>query len=343
MKVLDLFSGIGGFSLAFDQCGMETVAFCEIDEDAQEVLERHWPRVEIFTDVSQVSYNKFEFLLQTQDGEILRSVEDKVNIDVICGGFPCQDISVAGKQKGLIDEEGKTTRSGLWVEYKRLIQEIKPRWVVIENVRNLLSNGASTVFKDLCEIGYDAEWEVISARDVGACHLRERLWIVAYPNRELLRYWSKWNSRGWNNFQSSGEAELRYFGEEGRVGPDDSDGVGSETSVESWRLGTKLSELIGPSCKWIAHPADSDDFRFWPAFTTQEEKSKWWAEATAKYRTWWKAQPELRGVYDGVPAKLHESYRRRRIKQLGNSIVPAIAGLHGNRIQFHEMSAEGGL
>ena len=94
---------------------------------------------------------------------------------------PCQDISTAGLQKGLVDEKGNTTRSGLWFQYKRLIGELRPKWVIIENVRNLVNNGLMQVLKDLDEVGYDCEWQIISARDVGACHLRERIWIVAWP------------------------------------------------------------------------------------------------------------------------------------------------------------------
>lgn len=170
LRVLDLFAGVGGFSLALENIGgFETAAFCEIDKHAQAVLKQHWPRVPVFEDVKLLN------------GKALK------NIDVICGGFPCQDISTAGKQKGIKDG----TRSGLWFEYKRLIQEIGPRWVIIENVRNLLSNGFATVVKDLSEIGYDCAWEVVSARSVGAPHFRERIWIVAYPNGQQIREQSR--------------------------------------------------------------------------------------------------------------------------------------------------------
>ena len=165
LKVLDLFSGLGGFSHALDNIGgFETIAFCEIDKDCHGVLKKHWPSVLIEEDVCKLDGKKFSGKVQ-----------------VIVGGFPCQDISTAGKQKGLVDENGERTRSGLWSEYKRLIKEIGPRWVIIENVRNLVSNGLLQVLTDLDSIGYDCEWQIISARDVGACHLRERIWIVAWP------------------------------------------------------------------------------------------------------------------------------------------------------------------
>ena len=160
MKVLDLFSGIGGFSLGLERAGMETIAFCEIDTHCRKVLKKHWPNIPIFDDVTKLSS---------------KDIPNKV--DLICGGFPCQDISIAGQKRGL---EGK--RSGLWFEYRRLIDEIRPRYVIIENVANLRNIGLTRVLKDLREIGYDAEWHIISACSVGLLHQRERIWIITYPS-----------------------------------------------------------------------------------------------------------------------------------------------------------------
>jgi DNA (cytosine-5)-methyltransferase 1 len=160
IKVLDLFSGIGGFSLGLEQHRMETVAFCDSDAKARQVLMKHWPKVPIFDDV------------KTLKGAHVGSV------DLICGGFPCQDISLAGKGAGLAGE-----RSGLWWEFHRLIKEIKPRWVIAENVSALRHRGLGEVLRSLVEIGYDAEWDCIPASAVGAPHRRDRIWIVAYPRR----------------------------------------------------------------------------------------------------------------------------------------------------------------
>jgi DNA (cytosine-5)-methyltransferase 1 len=134
----------------------------EIDPFCRRVLEKHWPDVRRFEDVREVGQHNLEA------------------VDLICGGFPCQDLSIAGRRAGL---EGE--RSGLWFEFARIIRQIRPRWVVVENVPGLLSidngQGFGTVLRDLAESGYDAEWRIISACEFGAPHTRERLFIVAYP------------------------------------------------------------------------------------------------------------------------------------------------------------------
>lgn len=165
-KVLDLFSGIGGFSLGLERTGgFETVAFCEIEEYPRRVLAKHWPRVPIYHDVRELT------------ADTLR--RDGIAVDVICGGFPCQDISCAGLRAGLAGE-----RSGLWSEYARLIGELRPGFVVMENVSDLLGNGLADVLRDLAAIRYDAEWHAISAAHMGAPHERDRLWLVAYPDEK---------------------------------------------------------------------------------------------------------------------------------------------------------------
>ena len=164
LNTLDLFAGIGGFSLGLERTGgFRTVAFCEIDKKAQKVLNKHWPDVPVFEDVSALTKEKLD--------------EQEISVDVITGGFPCQDISLAGKGAGL---EGE--RSGLWFQFHRLIKEIQPKYAIIENVSALRSRGLDQVLWSLAEIGYDAEWHCIPAAAVGAPHRRDRVWIVAYPN-----------------------------------------------------------------------------------------------------------------------------------------------------------------
>lgn len=167
LKVLDLFSGIGGFSLGLERTGgFETVAFCEIEEFPRKVLNKHWPEVPIYEDV------------RTLTADVLK--RDGIAVDVITGGFPCQGISTSGSGQGLADD-----RSGLWSEIARLASELRSKFIIVENSPNLLAgdNGAwfGRVLGDLAEIGFDAEWEVIGAGAVGAPHKRERVWLLAYP------------------------------------------------------------------------------------------------------------------------------------------------------------------
>lgn len=161
LSVGSLFSGIGGFDLGFERAGMRTAWFCERDEFCRRVLECRWPGVPCYPDVAR-----------------LRGC-DVEPVDVLCGGFPCQDISLAGNGGGL---DG--ARSGLWFEMARIVRELEPRWVVVENVAALRSRGLDRVLRDLAACGYDAEWDCIPASAVGAPHQRDRLWLVAYPARD---------------------------------------------------------------------------------------------------------------------------------------------------------------
>lgn len=160
MRVLDLFSGVGGFSLGLERAGMRTVAFCERDAWCRRVLAQHWPEVPIYDDVRAIG--------------AVRLAADGIAADVVCGGFPCQDISFAGKGRGL---DG--ARSGLWWEYARIVDEVRPRWVLVENVGALRARGLDVVLGCLAALGYDAEWHCIPAAAVGAPHRRDRVWIVA--------------------------------------------------------------------------------------------------------------------------------------------------------------------
>jgi DNA (cytosine-5)-methyltransferase 1 len=162
MRLLDLFSGIGGFSLGLERAGFQTVAFCEIDPFCRRVLAKHWPHVPCYDDITTLTAE--------------RLATDGIEVDAISGGFPCQDISLAGSGAGLAG-----ARSGLWREFLRTIRLVRPDYVIVENVAALLCRGLGEILGDLAEIGYDTEWHCIRASDVGAIHERDRIWIIAYP------------------------------------------------------------------------------------------------------------------------------------------------------------------
>jgi DNA (cytosine-5)-methyltransferase 1 len=180
-----LFAGIGGFDLGFERAGMKCKWQVEINPFAVSVLEKHWPKTKRFRDVR-------EFDPQLKD-----------RVDVVCGGFPCQDISLAGSGKGLDGE-----RSGLWTEYFRIVSQIRPKYVVVENVSALLRRGIDRVLGDLAGIGYGAEWQTFFASDFALPHRRERICIVAYPD-EIVR-----SEREGLGLISDGEAEV--FGTGGK-------------------------------------------------------------------------------------------------------------------------------
>lgn len=173
LRTLDLFSGIGGFSLGLDSTGyFETVAFCEIEEFPCKVLNKHWPEVPIYNDVRELSYEKLQ-----ADGLISR----RRGIDVICGGYPCQPFSVAGRQKGEEDPRH------LWPEYFRLIRELRPSYVIGENVGGHIRLGLDSVLEDLDSENYTVRCFSVEAASLGAPHRRERIFWIAVSDTQSER------------------------------------------------------------------------------------------------------------------------------------------------------------
>lgn len=290
LKVLDLFSGIGGFSLGLERTGgFETVAFCEIDKKARQVLRKHWPETTIFEDVSTLTAKDFN-----------------EQIDVICGGFPCQDISVAGNGAGLAG-----SRSGLWFQFHRLIEEIKPRYAIIENVAALRSRGLDQVLRSLAEIGYDAEWHCIPASAVGAPHQRDRIWILAYPNDD-----------GWNSAKNS---ESDYSGNDGSS-------PRSSSPIEPAGSGDMGTDIRGSTPEVMAD-AQQPRWEGWVyrwAHTQRKSKLGHLGRSCSIHgqpiENWWATEPSVGRVANGVSGRVD------RLKQLGNAVVPQIPELLGYAI-----------
>lgn len=279
LRVLDLFSGIGGFSLGLERTGgFETVAFCEIAPFPRLVLAKHWPGVPCYHDVRELTAT--------------RLAGDGIAVDVITGGFPCQDISPAGLRGGM----GEGTRSGLWSEIARLTSELRPSYVIVENVANLLAGPSEQpggwfgrVLGDLASIGYDAEWHCIPASAIGAPHRRDRVWIVAYP-------------------QSERSIEARANSER----PKKRSSGGSEI----------LADATGSKAR-AAKPSDSD-------CATRKERpiivSSLRGRDGGLGGRDWDTEPSVRRVADGISANVD------RVSALGNAVVPQIPELIGNAI-----------
>lgn len=163
MRCLDLFSGIGGFSAGFERAGIETVAFCEGDKNATTVLRKNYPLIEVYPDVRELDTD--------------RLIRKHGKIDIVCGGFPCQNISLAGRMQGA---EGE--KSALWREMLRVSKGLKPSFIVFENSPVLRSKGLDTILSELHALGYDAEWHCIPLNAIGGPHRRDRIWVIAYPS-----------------------------------------------------------------------------------------------------------------------------------------------------------------
>jgi DNA (cytosine-5)-methyltransferase 1 len=323
LKVLDLFSGIGGFSLGLDRAGgFETVAFCEIEPFPRKVLAKHWPEVPCYEDVTKLT------------GDILR--RDGISVDVITGGFPCQDISVAGKQAGI----GEGTRSGLWSEIVRLIGELAPRYLIVENVAALLSGPSEqrggwfgSILGDLAECGYDADWENIPAAAVGAPHRRERVWLVAYPaqlqrngsgehRQPSKRQISKFRKRGGAKFVADADSIGKLSADRGGPGRKAINDTGGELSGNS-----------GPNnvANAASQRQQGQGQLEQPVSATPSSNRKASILGAIRVARKWSIEPDVGRVANGVPQRVD------RLKGLGNAVVPQIPELIGRAI----MEAEG--
>jgi DNA (cytosine-5)-methyltransferase 1 len=378
LRVGSLFSGIGGFDLGFERAGMRTVWFCEQDPYRRAVLARHWPGVPIYEDVRDLVAdpersgfmgargNQREHALSRQDGREPAVVERIARqghsagdlsvpvppIDLLCGGFPCQDISLAGRGAGI---EGE--RSSLWFEFARLIRGLEPRWVVVENVPALTSRGLDRVLRDLAESGYDAEWDCLPASAFGAPHRRDRIWIVAYPNGTRSQGHGRPSERAREVVTAAsgaaGGAIMADSASEGRGSP----GSASETLLEPGAI-ERSTRRRGGLTGDVAHSSRDAEAGTEPTPWTLGERTRATGEsATDEGRTtddpdsrrhgppeegiwtrrdgtlgsgWWLSEPNVGRVADGIPSRVD------RLAALGDSLVPQIAEWIGRRIMDYE-------
>jgi len=301
-KLLDLFSGIGGFSLAADKFGIETIAFVEKEPFCQKVLKKHWNDVPIIDDIRKIKG------------------EDYDSATIVSGGFPCQPFSIAGKQKGTDDDRY------LWDETIRVVAECKPRWFIGENVDGLVNIQDGMVLRqvqdDLEKEGFQVQCLVIPASGVGAWHQRKRVWIIAHSEHNGL-----YRSKGDATIKSSNQSEEWVsIGDDKNVSDTECLGFSERSSIRGLHKkesndSDKFSDKSKTGTK-KGNVSDSDKQRTQIQIKGKQPGIK--VSGSAEQKSWWQTQSELCGVPDGVSYELH-SDRTNRIKALGNSIVPQIA------------------
>ena len=278
LQHLDLFSGIGGFSLGLETAELaETVAFCDIDKYCTKVLNKHWPHVPVFSDIKELNY------------ETLKA-NGINNIDIITGGYPCQPFSVAGRKKGEQDPRH------LWPEYFRLVKELRPTWVIGENVSGHIKQGLDTVLEDLESEGYSTRTFSISASSIGANHKRERVWILANSGRSL---------REGSELGRENENEIRK---------------------------ENANQFERPSSAFKLNVADSEreGLQGSEQYETHTRETETQFSASQSLETkgiHWTIEPDVGRVAHGIPNRVD------RLKALGNSLVPQIPFLIGNCIR----------
>ena len=332
MTVGSLFAGIGGLDLGFERAGFEVIWQCERDDFCTRILNKHWPDTPVYDDVQT---------LYTDDGP---SPETP---DVLCGGFPCQDISLAGKGAGLDGE-----RSGLWWQYHRIIGVVRPRYAVVENVPALVNRGLPAILGALSEIGYDAEWEIVSAAALGAPHIRERLFLVAYPN-------SEWQSqpegteregrrrscnRGEATFSDSDSSRQRTKqrgvpeGEPDTAGQRkalaDSDGAGrKEQHASSKPAGTRHRTGSDDPTDMADSAGKRRDTRpgLRSVFSGRQRGRRLYHRCVQEGRQKWQSEPEVDRLADGVPNWVD------RLRGLGNAVVPQVAEYVASLVMRHAL------
>ena len=278
LKHLDLFSGIGGFSLGLERSGLvETAAFCDWEPYCQQVLKKHWPDVPVYGNIKELNYDRLK-------------ADGIDSVDIITGGYPCQPFSIAGRQKGEQDPRH------VWPEYFRLIQELRPTWVIGENVAGHIKLGLDTVLENLESEGYSARAFSISASSVGAVHQRERVWIVAH---------SGCSQRPWSFFGNQDEDETR-----------EGDAYQFERSGSTSKVDVADSESSGRN----EFKADSEHSESASQEIPRDRGS------VSRGSAWWSVEPDVGRVAHGVPKRVD------RLKSLGNSLIPHIPYYIGKSI-----------
>lgn len=311
MNVLDLFSGIGGFSLGLERAGMNTVAFCEIQPFCQKVLAKNFPNKPIFEDIKKLNGRS-----------LLEHGIDK--IDLVCGGFPCQPFSIAGQKKSTKDDRD------LWPEMFRVIVETRPTWVIGENVANFINLAFARTKSDLESVGYTVRPFVIPACAVGAQHRRDRVWIVAYLGGERLEGHGSAFGNGAQHTLSGSEGAQRPT-----ANTNGSRCEREDTPQPKKRISSSSGLRSGQE-KLTTHAYSDGLSREAYASAQKDHQGKREGhgrpETAIDFGTWWPDQSGVGRAIYGFSDRV-DKYRSNRIAALGNSIVPQIAEAIGKAIK----------
>ena len=345
LTVGSLFSGIGGLDLGLERAGMRVIWQSEIDPYACRVLRKHWPEVVNHGNIKEIDWEKVE------------------RPDVICGGYPCQPFSTAGKRRGEEDPRH------LWPWVREAIMRLRPRYAILENVRGHLSLGGLSVIGELASIGYDAEWRIVSAASVGANHRRDRIIIVAYPHNTgshrkeinsaegrftpLFRLGGCGADVAYSNSDNSSDGgECSPLQGESRSWRNERSGSGSDTGEicvgsagesaidvantnspsrqfqQEWQVSERYFEGCG------GEMADTDGERLEKSVRSSTEvfpSGHAWGSSIERRQifSWWETEPDVGRVADGIPNRVD------RLRGLGNAVVPQVAEVIGRLVVAH--------
>ena len=322
LRLLDTFAGIGGFSYAAEKLvgGFETVQFIEIDPYCQQVLNKNFPNIPIHDDITTFRAKPY-------------------SADVITGGFPCQSISQAGHREGITE----TSKSGLWFQLIRTIRMVRPKYFILENVSAILANGMDIVLRDIFEAGYDAEWCCIPSSFVGACHQRDRWWLLGFPsNSKSKRAW-KDESRLRRQFEGGDLQTNRNSNEKisnasnsESIGCRGGSGEGCSVQERDFLQGKQRgSEMGSKTERCCIDSSNPNSNRLQGEVGSRVYRPTWKTQNIRRINPNWRqyiSQPTIRRGDDGLSNKLDASQRIQRLKQLGNTIVPAVAAIPLQRV-----------
>ena len=316
---------------------MSCVWQVEIDDYASKVLAKHWPKVQREKDIKECSAKNLKA------------------VDLICGGFPCQDISQAGRGAGLAGE-----KSGLWFEMLRVIGDLRPRWVLVENVSAFAQRGLSTAVSGLSEIGYDCEWSIVSAEDVGAPHIRKRLWLIgrhtnsqsksaqpvnAKASSRLSKFINQSSSAGAHCKSDSQPADTNSKRLESRAERPHGQ-LSNKQERDAGQMGEKISHTNSERSKgrhsqrakqnrqkkadtalpFCANVSDTNSDRLQDSGQGRTETGTAYGSSQRSGREWWAAEPDICRVAHGIPKRVD------RLRCLGNAVVPQVVEAIGRCI-----------